>query len=398
MDDAVRAILKDIVARHGRELVKEPRRCAEVVRENLGLKWKLEAAALNTALQEGVVERLVGMPAASITRTMVVNAAGRMSAETGLKDDLAQWAIATWASAFGLAIAGQETTVDRDEPPREDETKLDANDQDRSRPAQEVEPANTSLESNQVKWLKGAGLLLALWGGLVLFLAMSNWWPSDISFYVAPACAAALSIWAGCDMSFGSRNSGKISVIALVVLVLDIVVALIIIGAKGAGLFATMILAVPVCLLALVWSYRRPSLRVLSEKRTIEESVVALLLIVSLFGLWLAGTVLMEVISYGYGLIESITYVPFASAMLLSDGAGVVLALALLKRPSWPTGRVIAILLRGVSTVLLIFDIRSLGIDVYTVLEATGLLLNLATIGLFAFDRVRTGRLISQGV
>jgi WD40 repeat protein len=104
MDEAVRAILKDVLARHGRELLDDPRRCENVLNENCP-QAKREVAALIAALKEGLPQRLLGMPAASLTPTMVVNSAARVAQETGLRDDVARWAIQTWAEGLGLTIA-----------------------------------------------------------------------------------------------------------------------------------------------------------------------------------------------------------------------------------------------------------------------------------------------------
>lgn len=105
MNKIASARLKEMTARHGRELFNQSRR-AEIVRENLGPDCKLEASALNAAAQQGIPQRLLAMPAGHVTSTALANAAAQMAAQTGLKDDIAYWAVATWASAFGLIGGG----------------------------------------------------------------------------------------------------------------------------------------------------------------------------------------------------------------------------------------------------------------------------------------------------
>src|SRR5262249_24203455 len=50
--------------------------------------------------------RLQGMPAASVTATMIKNYAAQVSGDTGLAEDVAHWAIEAWVCGLGLGIAG----------------------------------------------------------------------------------------------------------------------------------------------------------------------------------------------------------------------------------------------------------------------------------------------------
>jgi hypothetical protein len=110
MDDSVCPILKSRLARDDREeLLDDSRRLAEVVRENLGPEHKREADCLNAAMQAGVPMRLLGMPAATLTKVMVANYAKQLSGNTGLKDEVARWAIEAWAFGLGLKILDSGT-------------------------------------------------------------------------------------------------------------------------------------------------------------------------------------------------------------------------------------------------------------------------------------------------
>src|SRR5580658_2387290 len=103
MENPVHAILKERLSRSDREdLLDDPRRLAEIVRENLGFERMREAACLNTVLQAGVPKRLLGLRKAELTGVWILNCAKQISANTGLKDDAAHWAIATWAFGLGL--------------------------------------------------------------------------------------------------------------------------------------------------------------------------------------------------------------------------------------------------------------------------------------------------------
>jgi predicted nucleic acid-binding Zn ribbon protein len=104
MDAAISDILKDVLARHGTALLDNPRVGPEIVRENLGKSRKLEAGLLNTVMLNGAPNRLLSISAASLTTTLVANYAASISKDTGLKEDLARWAIETWIDGLGLKV------------------------------------------------------------------------------------------------------------------------------------------------------------------------------------------------------------------------------------------------------------------------------------------------------
>lgn len=78
MNDAIGDPLRDIIARHGRSYLDDPRRCAEMVRENPGPARKREAEVLNLALRHGVPQRLLAMSPAHLTKTTVVTSAAQI--------------------------------------------------------------------------------------------------------------------------------------------------------------------------------------------------------------------------------------------------------------------------------------------------------------------------------
>jgi len=106
MQDDVRAKLRILLARPDRdELLDDPRRLAELVRERLGVGFKREASFLNVVMQEGVPKRLLAMSDSALTTSAIANYAKRVSDDTGLKEDIAQSAVETWATCLGLAVA-----------------------------------------------------------------------------------------------------------------------------------------------------------------------------------------------------------------------------------------------------------------------------------------------------
>ena len=115
MDDVIRAKLRDRLGRSDREnlLGGSATTLAEVVRENLGPGHKREAGYLNAVMQAGVPARLLSMPAAGLTQSMVANYAKQISDETGLREDIARWAIEAWAFGLGLQIVSGEFSEGR---------------------------------------------------------------------------------------------------------------------------------------------------------------------------------------------------------------------------------------------------------------------------------------------
>ena len=109
MDDVAGAKLRQLLTPSVQdELLADPRRLAELVRERLGTDRRREASFLNTVMQEGVPRRLLSMPAGSLTSAMIANYARKVSEDTGLKEDVARASIETWASGLGLIIASSD--------------------------------------------------------------------------------------------------------------------------------------------------------------------------------------------------------------------------------------------------------------------------------------------------
>jgi hypothetical protein len=119
MDDVIRVKLRDRLTRSDRiTLLGDSRALAEVVRENLGPECKREAGYLNTVMKAGVPTRLLGMSAASLNKTMVVNYAKQISHDTGLREDIARWAIDAWAFGLGLQIVDSAPALGADDEQR----------------------------------------------------------------------------------------------------------------------------------------------------------------------------------------------------------------------------------------------------------------------------------------
>ena len=106
MDEYIRSQLKVLLSQPDRdELLDDPRRLAELVRERLGFAHKREAAFLNTVMQEGLPKRLLAMSGTSLSPNAVQTHVRSLSDSTGLQEVIARWAVETWLHGLGFTVA-----------------------------------------------------------------------------------------------------------------------------------------------------------------------------------------------------------------------------------------------------------------------------------------------------
>jgi hypothetical protein len=118
MDEAIPPLLKKILIEHGPKLIDEPRRCENLF-EIFPPSAKLERAVLIATLREGVPKRLISTSAASVTAAFVRNYAAQIAQQSGLQENVAHWAVETWAYGLGSDIVGPfpPGTVPNPQPP-----------------------------------------------------------------------------------------------------------------------------------------------------------------------------------------------------------------------------------------------------------------------------------------
>jgi hypothetical protein len=105
MDAEIRKRLGSLLAQADRgELLDDPRRLAELVRERLGNERRREAAFLIAALDAGVPKRLLAGTVPRVSGVMLDNYARKLSEDTGLRQEIARSAIETWAIGLGLQV------------------------------------------------------------------------------------------------------------------------------------------------------------------------------------------------------------------------------------------------------------------------------------------------------
>lgn len=167
MRDDICARLSALLAQYGRdELLDDPRRLAELVRERLGNNYRREATILNTVMQEGMPKRLLSMPTTGVTATTLRSYATKISEDTALREDVVKSAVETWAAALGYEIrpsAPQGPPPPPPPPPRQPAGgvtggRIDAGAQAQAgvRPA----PASGAATGGPVLKLIGIGLLV----------------------------------------------------------------------------------------------------------------------------------------------------------------------------------------------------------------------------------------------
>jgi len=104
MQDIVRGKLAELVGRFGLDLCNDARRCEAMLRDVCG-DHKREIVALVAAAREGVGSELrqssVGVP----KELIITRLAKRLHEDFGLVEDLARWAVESWAVALGVATA-----------------------------------------------------------------------------------------------------------------------------------------------------------------------------------------------------------------------------------------------------------------------------------------------------
>jgi hypothetical protein len=107
MNNLPRQKLIEIIRRHGREIIEEPRRCEGLMRDNFPAHRR-EIAVLNTALEERVPADLLDAGKSLMPRhALFARLAARLHDDVAMEARAARWAVHTWALALGVAAPGE---------------------------------------------------------------------------------------------------------------------------------------------------------------------------------------------------------------------------------------------------------------------------------------------------
>ena len=104
MQDIVRSKLTELVGRFGLDLCNDARRCEALLRDVCG-EHKREINALVSAIRDGAGTEL-RQPSAGVPKELIIaRLTKRLHENFGLVEDLARWAVESWAVALGVASA-----------------------------------------------------------------------------------------------------------------------------------------------------------------------------------------------------------------------------------------------------------------------------------------------------
>lgn len=102
MNNLPRQKLLEIIRRHGREIITEPRRCEGLMRDNFPAHRR-EIAVLNTALEERIPADLLDQSKGQMPRgALFARLAARLHDEVAMEASAARWTVHTWALALGV--------------------------------------------------------------------------------------------------------------------------------------------------------------------------------------------------------------------------------------------------------------------------------------------------------
>lgn len=113
MNNLPRQKLLEIVRRHGRGIVAEPRRCEGLMRDNFPAHRR-EIAVLTSALEERVPAELLAAGAGQTPRNaLLARLAARLRDDMAMEETAARWAVHTWALALGLVTPDELDSLER---------------------------------------------------------------------------------------------------------------------------------------------------------------------------------------------------------------------------------------------------------------------------------------------
>lgn len=115
MNDLPRQKLCEIVARHGRSIADQPRRCEGLLRDYCG-GYRREIAALVSALEERVAADLLAASAGMPREVLLTRLAQRLHDNLAMDERAARWAVNSWALALGVISSAQAEALEQAQP------------------------------------------------------------------------------------------------------------------------------------------------------------------------------------------------------------------------------------------------------------------------------------------
>lgn len=117
MNNLPRQKLAEIVARSGRAVLDNPRRCAGLLRDYCPQNRR-EIAVLVGALEERVAADLAATHSGIPREVLLAKLAQRLHDNLAMDKTAARWAVHSWALALGVLTNAEVEAMEKDEPPR----------------------------------------------------------------------------------------------------------------------------------------------------------------------------------------------------------------------------------------------------------------------------------------
>jgi nitrous oxidase accessory protein NosD len=111
MNNAAREKLREIVARHGRSVIEDPRRVEGLLRDYCGA-YRREVSVLVMALEEGVAADTASATPATPREVLLARMTRRLCDHLALSEPAARWAVESWALALNVISEDELETVE----------------------------------------------------------------------------------------------------------------------------------------------------------------------------------------------------------------------------------------------------------------------------------------------
>lgn len=105
--DDVRGKLIDLIAKFGRELSRDARRCKALLNDICRDRFRAEIFVLIGAIEEGVAAELSAASKDTPQDALLARLSQRLRVNRGVSPELAVWSVESWAIAFGILASGQ---------------------------------------------------------------------------------------------------------------------------------------------------------------------------------------------------------------------------------------------------------------------------------------------------
>lgn len=172
MNDAPRQKLREIIQRHGRVVIENPRRLENLLRDYCG-EFRREISVLTMALEEHAVADLLHALASALPRKVVLaRLAQRLCDNLALSETAAHWSIESWAWAVGLISDAELETNENERVGEQSEIKSTKNIS--SQNAAQKKPVGQSLFLNQTAQIKQTAQQLTVKVTALTFIVSVN--------------------------------------------------------------------------------------------------------------------------------------------------------------------------------------------------------------------------------